>query len=405
MDVCSTERSEGKAPPAVDAGALIRRRLSGFVQVLRDNGFAVGLGETADALRLLAAADLGNRAALLAGLRALLASRRSDWEKFAALFDAYWFARHLRDGARIADPRPRRGGPRMMVTADDGPESGTDAILRTERRPDGEGDDAPAAGHERGGTSDQERLARTDFRHILDPVERERVHALARRLAAAMRARLTRRHEVARNGSKIDLRRSLHRSVARGGLPLELVYRRRRTKPLKLVILLDASGSMSPYVTVFVRFMHGVLDSFRQAAAFVFHTRLADVTDAMREKDPQRAVDRLGLMAQGVGGGTRIGACLATFNRWHAARIIHSRTAVLIVSDGYDTGEPAQLASEMAALRRRCRRIAWLNPMIGWHGYEPVAAGMRAALPYVDLFAPAHSIESLEALEPYLARL
>jgi uncharacterized protein with von Willebrand factor type A (vWA) domain len=110
-------------------------------------------------------------------------------------------------------------------------------------------------------------------------------------------------------------------------------------------------------------------------------------------------------MAQGIGGGTRIGESLATFNRWHARRIINSRTAVMIVSDGYDTGDPERLASEMQRLRQRCRRIIWLNPLIGWRDYSPQARGMRAALPYIDLFAPAHNLESLGALVPYLARI
>jgi len=111
------------------------------------------------------------------------------------------------------------------------------------------------------------------------------------------------------------------------------------------------------------------------------------------------------MMAQGVGGGTRIGDCLADFNRHHAARVIHSRTCVMILSDGYETGDADKLGREMAALRRRCRRIVWLNPMIGWEGYAPEAAGIKAALPHVDLYAPAHTLASLAALEPYLARL
>jgi len=110
-------------------------------------------------------------------------------------------------------------------------------------------------------------------------------------------------------------------------------------------------------------------------------------------------------MAQGVGGGTRIGESLATFNRWHAKRVIHSRTAVMIVSDGYDTGPPEELGMQMQRLRRRCRRIIWLNPLMGWRDYAPVARGMQAALPYIDLFAPAHSLDSLAALEPHLARI
>ena len=176
-------------------------------------------------------------------------------------------------------------------------------------------------------------------------------------------------------------------------------------KPLRLVVLLDASGSMNLYTAFFVRFLHGVIDSFRQAEAFVFHTRLAHVSPTLRDRDVARAIDRLGLMAQGIGGGTRIGESLATFNRWHARRVINSRTAIMIVSDGYDTGEPERLVVEMRRLRRRCRRIIWLNPLIGWKGFRPELRGMQAALPHVDLFAPAHNLESLAALEPYLARI
>jgi uncharacterized protein with von Willebrand factor type A (vWA) domain len=110
-------------------------------------------------------------------------------------------------------------------------------------------------------------------------------------------------------------------------------------------------------------------------------------------------------LAQGVGGGTRIGESLATFNRWYAKNVVHSRTCVIIISDGYDTNAPEALATEMSRLARRCKRVVWLNPMIGWEGYTPAASGMQAALPFIDLFAPAHSLKSLVALEPYLAAL
>jgi uncharacterized protein len=188
-------------------------------------------------------------------------------------------------------------------------------------------------------------------------------------------------------------------------VPVRLVKRKRKEKPLKLVMLLDASGSMSMYTAVFLRFIHGVLDAFREAEAFLFHTRLVHVSGAMKEHDPPRALDRLSMMAVGAGGGTKIGESLRTFNRWHAASAIHSRTCVMIVSDGYETGDAVLLGSEMAQLAKRCRRIVWLNPMMGWADYAPEAAGIRAALPYVDLYAPAHTLKSLTDLEPYLAKL
>ena len=244
-----------------------------------------------------------------------------------------------------------------------------------------------------------------DLRHINDPDEVERLHALAERLAARMRHRLSRREKARRRGRRLDFRRVIHKSVQSGGMPIRLVFRRRRDKPLRLVAILDVSGSMSPYSTFFVRFLRAMLNSFRDADAFVFHTRLVHIGAALRERTTERAIERLALMAQGWSGGTRIGESIATFNRSYAASVLNRRSVVIIVSDGYDTGPPEQLAAELAALRRRARRVVWLNPMLGWQGYEPVARGMAAALPYLDLFAPAHNLESLAALEPYLAGL
>ena len=157
----------------------------------------------------------------------------------------------------------------------------------------------------REGASRAELLAATDLRHIVDPDEIAATHALAARLARTMRARIVRRTRARRSGPRLDLRRTIHRSISHGGTPIDLVCRRRKEKPLRLVVLLDASGSMSLYTAFFVRFLHGVVDAFREAEAFVFHTRLAHVSASLRDRDVERAVDRLSLMAQGVGGGTQ----------------------------------------------------------------------------------------------------
>jgi uncharacterized protein with von Willebrand factor type A (vWA) domain len=387
------------------AGVQIRSRLAGFVRNLRDNGFLVGLAETRDALRIIAGPDALRVSRLRPALRALFCARPSDWERFDEVFDAFWLGHGMKSVMRISGEPPKASST-VRKSGDGMPDFGKPGMPdRTERR-DGPEHDNPADGRgRREGASRADSLGSVDFRHITDPAQMEQAHSLAERLSRSMRARLTRREKLRRTGPRLDLRRTIHRSIATGGVPLELVHRQRKDKPLKLVILLDASGSMSLYSAVFIRFMHGVLDTFREADAFLFHTRLVHVSDALREKDAARAIDRMALMSQGVGGGTKIGESLATFNQWHAKRVITSRTAVMIVSDGYDTGEPETLASEMQALRRRCRRIVWLNPMLGWNDYSPEARGIKAALPFIDLFAPAHNLESLVALEPYLARI
>jgi uncharacterized protein with von Willebrand factor type A (vWA) domain len=386
-------------------GAPARRRLAGFARTLRDNGFRVGLAETGDALVVLASPAALKPTSLKPALRALFCATHSDWERFDEIFDAYWRGEGMRQRQVLSGAAgPQQGRARRLAEAHV-PQEALGHPDRLERRPDGDDESAAQGRGRREGASRAEVLSTTDLRHIADPDEIAATHALAARLARTMRARLVRREQIRRRGRRLDLRRTIHRNVSHGGTLIELAWRRRKIKPLRLVVLLDASGSMSLYTAFFVRFLHGVVDSFREAEAFVFHTRLAHVSPSLRDRDVTRAVDKLALMAQGIGGGTRIGESLATFNRWHARRVINSRTAVMIVSDGYDTGAPEQLGEEMRRLRRRCRRIIWLNPLIGWRHYSPQARGMQAALPHVDLFAPAHNLQSLAALEPYLARI
>jgi uncharacterized protein len=397
----------GLRPPPRDDGQLpgARRRLAGFAHTLRDNGFQVGIAETADAFRVLTSPAALSETSLKPALRSLFCATHSDWEKFDEIFDAFWRGRDMRmrqviSGAPAASNIPARRLAEARV-----PDEALGLPDHVERRSDGDGE-SPADGRgRREGASRAESLSVTDLRHIVDPDDIAATHALAARLARVMRARLVRREQIRRRGRRLDLRRTIHRNISHGGTLIELAWRRRKIKPLRLVVLLDASGSMSLYTAFFVRFLHGVVDAFREAEAFVFHTRLAHVSPSLRDRDVTRAVEKLSLMAQGIGGGTRIGESLATFNRWHARRVINSRTAVMIVSDGYDTGAPEELAEAMRRLRRRCRKIIWLNPLIGWRDYSPQARGMQAALPYVDLFAPAHNLASLAALEPYLAKV
>jgi uncharacterized protein with von Willebrand factor type A (vWA) domain len=352
---------------------LVAAKLAAFLKTLRDNGFAVGLHEGRDAASLMAAGFIEKPGLLRSAFKHLFSARKSDWEKFDGLFDAFWLGKRAKSRSLTLGSAKAANSPSLKSLQD-----------KSERT---------------------DNLAEVDFRNMADPEQIEQAHAVAARLAKSMRTRLTRRDLARRRGYRLDLRRTIHGNISHGGVPISLVKRQRKQKPLRLVMLLDASGSMSMYTGVFLRFIHGVLDEFREAEAFLFHTRLAYVSDAMKEKDPVRALDRLSIMAQGAGGGTKIGESLQTFNRWHAARVLHSRSCVMIVSDGYETGDAALLGREMAALAKRCRRIVWLNPMMAWQGYTPEATGIKAALPHVDLYAPANTLKSLTELEPYLADL
>jgi uncharacterized protein with von Willebrand factor type A (vWA) domain len=399
----------GTAPDfheADEVSRLVSGKLAAFLRTLRDNGFAVGLAEGQDATTLMTAGYVAKPNLLRSAFKHLFSARKSDWEKFDGLFDAFWLGKRVRSRSTTIGSAKAANNPSLKSLPNhrSEPRGGGDTAM--DQIPSGDGADNDRSGEGRmEGASRTDNLAEIDFRKMADPEQIEDAHAAAARLAQTMRTRLTRRDLARRRGYRLDLRRTIHSNISHGGVPITLVKRQRKEKPLRLVMLLDASGSMSMYTGVFLRFIHGVLDEFREAEAFLFHTRLAHVSDAMKEKDAARALDRLSIMAQGAGGGTKIGESLQTFNRWHAARVIHSRTVVMIVSDGYETGDAALLGREMAALGRRCRRIVWLNPMMAWEGYAPVAAGIKAALPHVDLYAPANTLKSLTALEPYLAKL
>jgi uncharacterized protein len=389
-----------------EVSRLVSGKLAAFLKTLRDSGYAVGLQEGQDAAALMTEGYVRRPGLLRSAFKHLFSARKSDWEKFDGIFDGFWLGKRVRSRSITTGSAKAANNPSLKSLPNSPPEQAAGGETAIDQVPSADGADSDRSGEGRmEGASRADNLAEIDFRKMADPEQIEEAHAAAARLAQTMRTRLTRRVLARRRGTRLDLRRTIHSNISHGGVPISLVKRQRKEKPLRLVMLLDASGSMSMYTGVFLRFIHGVLDEFREAEAFLFHTRLAHVSDAMKEKDAARALDRLSIMAQGAGGGTRIGESLQTFNRWHAARVIHSRTVVMIVSDGYETGDAALLGREMAALGRRCRRIVWLNPMMAWQGYAPEAAGIKAALPHIDLYAPANTLKSLTALEPYLARL
>ena len=392
------------APPAGFAGPVAR--VSGFMAHLRRNGFAVGPAETEAALSFLLAADPTDAAEARLGLKTLLTGDRGQWQRFDALFDAYWLGRGLRQA--VPAGRAAKTGERNRPALWDKvlpPETSGNVLGPMAPLAEGEDKAVGPTGTGKLVASRQEVLARSDLRKLVDPEEMAEAERLAARLAHAMRYRLSRRRVAASRGDQIDLRRSFRRNLSRGAEPMELLRKRRPDRPVNLVLLLDVSGSMQVYSRYLLSFVRGLIGSTVRAEAFVFHTRLVHISEALRERDRLRAMDRLSLMVEGFGGGTQIAGAIAAFNAHHARRMLNSRSIVIILSDGYDTDPPEALASALARLKRRARRLVWLNPLLGWRDYTPVARAMAAAMPYIDRFAAAHSLESLAALEGELARL
>jgi len=374
--------------------------LLGFLHHMRSNGFHLGIQEELDVMEMADSGALLQQKRLRWGLRALLCSCSDDWQRFDKLFDTYWKPAN-RTREQAASYSKKMDSKKGL----DGGQQGTGGEAAEADHAE-EGDDSDAGeGGSKGGASIQEATARTDFRQLSDESQMREMELLVERMAKKMRRRMTRRQRVQSQGNRIHLRQTIRNSLRYGGTPLELAFMKRKQQVPRLILLLDVSRSMSLYSFLFLRFARGIIEAFKDADAFVYHTRLVHVTDALRERDMTKAKEKLALMSSGWSGGTRIGECLQLFNRDYGRRIVNSRTIVMVVSDGYDTGEPEQLTEQLQQLKQRARKIVWLNPLLGRDGYEPIAEGMKAALPLLDLFASAHNLESLMKLENELMKL
>jgi uncharacterized protein with von Willebrand factor type A (vWA) domain len=228
---------------------------------------------------------------------------------------------------------------------------------------------------------------------------------LAESLARRLRRRLTRRHRAVSRGRQIHMRRTLRKNLAYGGLPLTLSYRNRRRQFPRLVLLLDVSHSMAQYSQLLARFVRGLVLTFPDAEAFLFHTRLYQVTDLFRQTDHETLRRRLREMAPLWMGGTRIADSLRNFNQTYQPGIVTSRSVVVLLSDGFDSDAPESLADEVGLLREKASKVLWLNPLLGRSNYSPNDGVIAAVLPMLDLLAPAHSVASLNEVVSYLAAL
>ncbi len=394
--------------PALDGSvgfdAPITRQVTGFVDHLRLNDFKVGPAETQAALTMIETIGPLDLSRTRQSLKTLLTGRHEEWQRFDELFEAYWFAKgRERAVGAFGNAQDRSNTKRPSIWSDhlDGDDQGAaDQGIR----PGSESE----FGRDSTGriiASAQSNLHKADLRHVADPHEIAEAERLAYRLAVAMHYRLSRRYKAAHSGSRLDLRRTIRRNIHYGGEPLNLVHRARPDRPVRIVVLLDVSGSMKLYSRFFLQFVKGLMSEWIDTDAYLFHTRLVRVSEALREKDSVKAMTRLALMAEGFGGGTRLGESLKVFNDRHAKRALNSRTVFIILSDGYDTGAPELMAGELKRLKKRVRRIVWLNPVLGWRDYEPITKAMALALPQIDHFCAANTLESLAAIENDIARL
>lgn len=372
-----------------DAAAAIRDRLVALASLLRTAGVRVGSGEVETALRALAAVDAGSRVQAFLALRPVLCSRREDLPVFEAAFAATFGSREAASGEARAPELPpgvRLALPRVAVPEAHParPPAAADAVPR------------PAA------YSDVELLlADKDFA-LYTEAERVIARQLIARLARRGPRRVSRRmRPVHRRGVRPDLQRTVRASLRHGGEPLERRWRGPSTAPRRVVLVCDVSGSMAPYARVLLQYLHAAVASGRPVEAFAFGTRLTRLTRELAVRDPDLALTRAAAAATDWSGGTRIGAALSELNRAHGRRL--SRGAVVVIlSDGWDRGEPDVLAAEMARLRRSAHRVIWLNPLKAAPGYEPLARGMAAALPYADHFLAGSTLRSLEELADLL---
>jgi hypothetical protein len=359
-----------------------------FGRLLRRAGLRVHHGRMIDAVRALELVGVHSRTDVRATLRALLVHRHEDLAGFDEAFDLFFRAHRdpipglplfsLGERVRVV-ARPVGGGPVHVEI---------DGIAGRTSRP---------ATLAVGAYSSAEVSRTKDFGDFTEH-ELERARLLLARVPWQLGVRRTRRRERADGGS-IDLRLVLRRNLMRCGELVELPYVRRRHAPRPLVLIGDVSGSMDRYSRMLLSFAYGLAHGTRRVEGFFFATRLTRVT---RHLDERGALPRLVREVQDWGGGTRIGDALRTFNTRWARRVMRNGPVVLILSDGWDRGDPVLLARELARVRRSCHRLIWLNPLLGSASYEPLTRGMQAALVHVDDFLPAHNLASLEQLADHL---
>ncbi|HEV8345297.1 MAG TPA: VWA domain-containing protein [Vicinamibacterales bacterium] len=379
--------------------SFLLHNLLHFERLLHALGLDVHAGRMPDVVSALEHIDVAHRTDFYFTLQSLLIHRQQDLATFDEAFRVFWRQPPSEEFSRSRDAlgrQYRRGMPRVEEGGNEEPAADPSNAAR------------PAAPERVERTaamtySAQEVSRVKDFAQFTEQ-EVQQAQAMLAALTWDVGMRQTRRWSPAR-GRALDLRRIVRRNIRYGGEWIALPTRDRRSKRRPLVLLCDVSGSMERYARMLLHFIHSLAGGLDRVEAFLFSTRLTRVTRELKRRGAPDEVPNIPPRIPGWGGGTQIGEALRTFNvRW-ARRVLGHGPVVLLISDGWDRGEPEMLAREMRRLQRSCRRLIWLNPLLGSPDYQPLTRGMQAALPFVDDFLPVHNLASLEMLAEHLNQL
>ena len=361
-------------------------QLAKFAGAMREHGIRVGLGDEIDAATALTLVDLLDRDEVERGLRIALKVPRDAWATFDRLFDEYW-------GGSVAPrrPPPQRGLPRDHRGPLRWQWDGQRVHLSTAE------DSRSRSGDEEPGYTSEALLRRKPFEQF-SAADLKAMERFLARLAIRLATRRSRRLIPTQGRGLVDLRRSFRRALGSEGELLDLARRSRALEKPRLVVLYDTSGSMDPYARILLAFAFALRRALKHTEIFAFNTALVRITRLIAPAKTAQTLERLAVGVPDWSGGTRIGSCLTEFVSRYQNELVDRNTTVVLISDGLDLGDAAQLAGAMRELRARAGTIVWLNPLLGDPRYQPTAAGMQAALPFVDYFGPAHNLESLEKL-------
>jgi len=362
-----------------------------FCQFARTQGLLVGIQQTMAAIEAAKSIADVDRQEFAFTMRTALTSSKEEWDLFDQLFEAFSDRSQRRPGSTSAEAREAKISARR-------PKVSAQTLSSVSI---GDASSAEGEGKAVTGASAQQRIQKVDFSNVSND-DLASLEQISLRLFRRMSLRLSRRRKIRNLADRVDVRRTIRRSISRGGNPIALAFQGRKPQKRRLLIFLDISGSMNSYSLFLVRFAFALQKCLKHVDTFLFSTGVVDITDVLRTRDLSDAIRGLSQTAVGWAGGTKIGESLSELYRQYARRLLSPHTVFIILSDGWDTGEPGMLAAQLHRIRRRVQKLIWLNPLLGLKEYEPITRGMSAALPYVDVFAPAHNLESLLALERFL---